>query len=223
MALEESGRGAGGNERGYNLCGVPGLLLVPVDGHGGVGADIEVLLTDFLHGLLDDRDGDVEVLGVGRVDQGAVADLAGELKDLGALGTDVNRDALLAGQGDTGQFGTVVVEVLHLAGLLDLFTGEEAADLCDTFFQVGDGLDGVDGELRKRREVTGADTEDGASVGDLVQGSHEGCDGRRGVGERVHDTGTHLDRVGVCRDHGKGRVGMAVVVVVGDPSVVNIL
>ena len=168
MALEYRGRRACGDECGHDLCSVPGLLLVPVDGHGGVGTDVELLLAHCLHRLLDDRDGDLEVLGVGRVDQGTLTDLTGELEHLGTLGTDVDRDALLAGQGDAGQLGAVVVEELHLTGLLDFLTGKKLLDLDDTFPQAADGLCGVDREFRERREVTGPNTEDGTSVGDLV-------------------------------------------------------
>src|SRR5690606_17739480 len=96
VALENRGRRACGDECGHDLCSVPGLLLVLVDGHGGVGTDVELLLARCLHRLLDDRDGDLEVLGVGRVDQGTLADLTGELEHLGTLGTDVDRNALLS-------------------------------------------------------------------------------------------------------------------------------
>ena len=114
--------------------------------------------------LLDHGNGDLEVLRVRGVDQGAIADLTGELEHLGALGADIDGDALLTGQGDAGELRTVVVEELHLAGLLDLFACAEAAELDDAFLQAGDGLRALDRELRQSRKVAGTDAENGASV-----------------------------------------------------------
>ena len=57
---------------------------------------------------------------------------SGEVEDLGALGTDVDRNTLLSGEGDTRQLCAVVVEELH-AGLVHLFTGTGSGGFAHSF------------------------------------------------------------------------------------------
>ncbi len=119
MPLQDWHRCAGGDEPDDRpdcaLC----LLCVLVDGEGGVGGDVELLLA---RGLLDDGHCEREVLRVGRVNQRAVADLAGGLEHLLALCADVYGDSLLLGL--VSQLSACELEYLVLRGA-DCLAGPE--------------------------------------------------------------------------------------------------
>src|SRR5690606_22591158 len=134
VACDEVRRGSSGDECGNDLGGIPGLLLVHVNRHGGVGTDVKSFLSYLVTGSLYDRDGNCEVFGIGRIDQRPVTDSSGEVKNLGSLCTDVNRNSLLAGKIDAGKLSTIIVKELH-SRLLHFLTCAEPADLCDRLFE----------------------------------------------------------------------------------------
>ena len=113
MAGEKFWRGACCDECGNNLCCVPCLLLACVNGHRSVCTDIKVLFADFVSCSLDDRDCNGEVLWIGCIDQCTVSDPSCKIENLGPLRTDIDRDALLAWEGNTRKLCSVIIKELH--------------------------------------------------------------------------------------------------------------
>jgi len=85
-----------------------------------------------------------------------------------------------------------VVECDNLAAVIDGFTPQQCADHFDRFADRASRLSAVDAELGKSRN-SGADAEDGASAGDLVECRNCHCRQRRMAGERIGHAGAEQD------------------------------